>query len=42
MSMPSFPYGSAVCEVEVDPETGAVEIVALQQRGRRAAAPSTR
>jgi carbon-monoxide dehydrogenase large subunit len=27
MSVPSFPYGSAVCEVEVDPETGAVEIV---------------
>ncbi len=27
MSAPSFPYGSAVCEVEVDPETGAVEIV---------------
>jgi aerobic carbon-monoxide dehydrogenase large subunit len=26
-STPSFPYGSAVCEVEVDPETGAVEIV---------------
>jgi carbon-monoxide dehydrogenase large subunit len=25
-STPSFPYGSAVCEVEVDPETGAVEI----------------
>jgi aerobic carbon-monoxide dehydrogenase large subunit len=27
MSTPSFPYGCAVCEVEVDPETGAVEIV---------------
>jgi carbon-monoxide dehydrogenase large subunit len=27
VSTPSFPYGSAVCEVEVDPETGAVEIV---------------
>ena len=27
MSVPSFPYGCAVCEVEVDPETGAVEIV---------------
>jgi len=25
--MPSFPYGTAVCEVEVDPETGVVEIV---------------
>src|SRR5207249_3993699 len=27
MPVPSFPYGSAVCEVEVDPETGAVELV---------------
>jgi carbon-monoxide dehydrogenase large subunit len=27
VSTPSFPYGSAVCEVEVDPESGAVEIV---------------
>lgn len=26
-STPSFPHGCAVCEVEVDPETGAVEIV---------------
>jgi carbon-monoxide dehydrogenase large subunit len=26
MSVPSFPYGCAVCEVEVDPETGVVEI----------------
>jgi carbon-monoxide dehydrogenase large subunit len=25
--VPSFPYGSAVCEVEVDPETGVVELV---------------
>jgi carbon-monoxide dehydrogenase large subunit len=25
--MPSFPYGCAVCEVEVDPETGVVEVV---------------
>lgn len=25
-STPSFPYGCAVCEVEVDPETGVVEI----------------
>src|SRR4030095_905782 len=24
MTAPSFPYGSAVCEVEVDPETGGV------------------
>src|SRR5438034_1185059 len=27
ISTPSFPYGCAVCEVEVDPETGAVEVV---------------
>jgi carbon-monoxide dehydrogenase large subunit len=27
MPMPSFPYGTAVCEVEVDPDTGVVEIV---------------
>jgi len=27
MSVPSFPYGCAVCEVEVDPETGVVEVV---------------
>ncbi|HEU5319217.1 MAG TPA: molybdopterin cofactor-binding domain-containing protein, partial [Methylomirabilota bacterium] len=27
MLVPSFPYGSAVCEVEVDPETGVVELV---------------
>jgi len=27
VSTPSFPYGCAVCEAEVDPETGAVEIV---------------
>jgi carbon-monoxide dehydrogenase large subunit len=27
MLVPSFPYGTAVCEVEVDPETGVVEIV---------------
>jgi carbon-monoxide dehydrogenase large subunit len=26
MPVPSFPYGTAVCEVEVDPETGVVEI----------------
>ena len=26
MPAPSFPYGTAVCEVEVDPDTGAVEI----------------
>jgi carbon-monoxide dehydrogenase large subunit len=25
----SFPYGTQICEVEVDPETGAVEIVAF-------------
>jgi len=27
VSTPSFPYGCAVCEAEVDPETGVVEIV---------------
>ncbi len=27
MSVPSYPYGCAVCEVEVDPETGVVDIV---------------
>jgi carbon-monoxide dehydrogenase large subunit len=27
MLVPSFPYGCAVCEVEVDPETGVVELV---------------
>jgi len=27
MPEPSFPYGSHVCEVEIDPETGVVEIV---------------
>jgi len=27
MAQPSFPYGCAVCEVEVDPETGVVEVV---------------
>jgi carbon-monoxide dehydrogenase large subunit len=27
ISTPSFPYGCAVCEVEVDPETGAVAVV---------------
>jgi len=27
MSVPSYPYGCAVCELEVDPETGVVEIV---------------
>ena len=27
MAVPSYPYGCAVCEVEVDPETGVVEIV---------------
>jgi carbon-monoxide dehydrogenase large subunit len=26
VSTPSFPYGCAVCEVEVDPETGVVEV----------------
>jgi carbon-monoxide dehydrogenase large subunit len=27
MPLPSYPFGCAVCEVEVDPETGVVEIV---------------
>ena len=27
MPLPSYPYGCAVCEVEVDPETGVVELV---------------
>jgi aerobic carbon-monoxide dehydrogenase large subunit len=27
MAVPSYPYGCAVCEVEVDPETGVVEVV---------------
>jgi carbon-monoxide dehydrogenase large subunit len=27
MPTPSYPYGTAVCEVEVDPETGVVEVV---------------
>ena len=27
LPQPSFPYGCAVCEVEVDPETGVVEVV---------------
>jgi carbon-monoxide dehydrogenase large subunit len=27
VSTPSFPYGSAVCEVEIDPETGVLQIV---------------
>jgi aerobic carbon-monoxide dehydrogenase large subunit len=27
LSEPSFPYGTAVCEVEVDPDTGVVEVV---------------
>ena len=27
LTPPSFPYGCAVCEVEVDPETGVVEVV---------------
>ncbi len=27
MRVPGYPYGAQVCEVEIDPETGAVEIV---------------
>ena len=41
VSTPSFPYGCAVCEVEVDPETGAVEIVRYT-RSTTSAAPSIR
>jgi carbon-monoxide dehydrogenase large subunit len=29
MQVPGYPYGAQVCEVEVDPETGAVEVVAV-------------
>ena len=28
MQTPGYPYGAQVCEVEIDPDTGAVEIVA--------------
>ncbi len=27
MSAPGFPYGTQICEVEIDPETGAIEVV---------------
>jgi carbon-monoxide dehydrogenase large subunit len=27
LPQPSFPYGTAVCEVEVDPDTGVVDVV---------------
>ena len=27
MSAPGFPYGTQICEVDIDPETGAVEVV---------------
>ena len=27
MSAPGFPYGTQVCEVEIDPETGAIDVV---------------
>ncbi|MDE0058800.1 MAG: xanthine dehydrogenase family protein molybdopterin-binding subunit [Defluviicoccus sp.] len=27
MSHPGFPYGTQVCEVEIDPETGAIDVV---------------
>ena len=33
----SFPYGCHVCEVEVDPDTGAVADRSLHRRGRRGA-----
>jgi len=42
VSTPSFPYGSAVCEVEVDHGDRRGRDRALQQRGRRGGAPSTR
>ncbi len=29
MAEPGFPYGAQVCEVEIDPDTGVVQIVAL-------------
>ena len=37
LSVASFPYGTQICEVEVDPDTGAVEIVgyaAVEDVGR--------
>jgi carbon-monoxide dehydrogenase large subunit len=27
--VPGFPYGAQICEVEVDPDTGVVEVVAI-------------
>ena len=27
MSAPGFPYGAQICEIEIDPETGAIEVV---------------
>ena len=27
MSAPGFPYGTQICEIEIDPETGAIEVV---------------
>ena len=27
MSAPGFPYGTQICEIEIDPETGAVEVM---------------
>ena len=29
MQVPGYPYGAQVCEVEVDPDTGGVEVVAI-------------
>ena len=29
MKVPGYPYGAQVCEAEVDPDTGAVEVVAI-------------
>src|SRR4029453_2653224 len=33
LTAPSFPYGCAVCEVEVDPETGQVDLVRYPRVG---------
>jgi aerobic carbon-monoxide dehydrogenase large subunit len=29
MQVPGYPYGVQVCEVEIDPETGRAEVVAI-------------
>ena len=40
-STPSWPNGAQVCEVEIDPDTGEVELVAHRQRATTSAASST-